>query len=137
MALSPLEPVDITEELAEATEPEPLRTYAIDFENGVVGGIVDGEAAIRQFVIKAIKTARFRFAIFDDDYGCELEDLIGQNATPELLEAEIPRVIEEALIYDDRIERVYNFKIKQEADSLFVSFYVDTAEETIQMEVAT
>lgn len=137
MALSPLEPVDITEELAEVTEPEPLRTYAIDFENGVVGGIVDGEAAIRQFVIKAIKTARFRFAIFDDDYGCELEDLIGQNATPELLEAEIPRVIEEALIYDDRIERVYGFSIKQEADSLFVSFYVDTAEETIQMEVTT
>jgi len=137
MALSPLEPVDITEELAEAIEPEPLRTYAIDFENGVVGGIVDGEAAIRQFVIKAIKTARFRFAIFDDDYGCELEDLIGQNATPELLEAEIPRVIEEALIYDDRIERVYGFSIKQEADSLFVSFYVDTAEETIQVEVTT
>lgn len=137
MALSPLEPVDITEELAEAIEPEPLRTYAIDFENGVVGGIVDGEAAIRQFVIKAIKTARFRFAIFDDDYGCELEDLIGQNATPELLEAEIPRVIEEALIYDDRIERVYGFSIKQEADLLFVSFYVDTAEETIQVEVTT
>lgn len=135
MALSPLEPVDITDELATVSEPEPLRTYALDFDSGVMGDIVVGTAAIKQFVVKAIKTARFRFAVYDDDYGCELDDLIGQNASRALLESEIPRVIEEALIYDDRIERVYNFTITKEADVLSVSFYVDTAEETIPMEV--
>lgn len=135
MALSPLEPVDITEDLVAANEPEPLRTYALDFDTGAVGGIVDGKSAIEQFIIKAIRTARFRFAVYDDDYGCELDDLIGQNATRALLEAEIPRVIEEALIYDDRIERVYNFTITKEADVLSVSFYVDTADDTLQMEV--
>lgn len=136
MALSPLDPVeDITEEMNAANEPEPLRTYALDFDTGAMGGIVDGPAALRQFVIKAIKTARFRFAVYDDEYGCELDDLIGQNATQALIESEIPRVIEEALIYDDRIERVYNFTITKEADVLSVSFYVDTAEETLQLEV--
>ncbi|GIP55240.1 DUF2634 domain-containing protein [Paenibacillus vini] len=135
MALSPLEPVDITEEFNAANEPEPLRTYALDFESGSMGGIIDGKAALKQFVIKAIKTARFRFAVYDDEYGCELDDLIGQNATRALMESEIPRVIEEALIYDDRIERVYNFKITKEADVLSVSFYVDTADDTLQMEV--
>ncbi|RCX22965.1 uncharacterized protein DUF2634 [Fontibacillus phaseoli] len=136
MALSPLEPADITEELNAASEPEPLRTYALDFETGAMGGVVDGKAALKQFVIKAIKTARFRFAAYDDDYGCELDDLIGQNATQALMESEIPRVIEEALIYDDRIERVYGFGITKEADVLSVSFYVDTADDTLQMEVA-
>lgn len=135
MALSPLAPVDITEELTADNEPEPLRTYALDFESGTIGSAIDGKAALKQFVIKAIKTARFRFAIYDDNYGCELDDLIGQNASQALLESEIPRVIEEALIYDDRIERVYNFTITKETNVLTVSFYIDTADDTMQMGV--
>ncbi|WP_262384569.1 DUF2634 domain-containing protein [Paenibacillus terrae] len=103
--------------------------------SGAVGGIIDGREAIRQFILKAILTSRFHFTIYDEDYGCELEDLIGQDVPLELLETEIPRVITEALIYDDRVDDVYGFDITKEADNLFVSFYVDVDGEEIPMEV--
>ncbi|MFK4473677.1 phage baseplate assembly protein W [Paenibacillus sp. RC73] len=139
MALSPLSAVDVdlSEDLDVVTETdvEPSRTYALDLDSGAVGGIIDGREAIRQFILKAILTSRFHFSIYDEDYGCELEDLIGQDVPMELLETEIPRVITEALIYDDRIDDVYGFDITKEADNLFVSFYVDVDGEEMPMEV--
>ena len=107
---------------------QPSRTYALNFDTGEVGGIIDGEAAIRQAIRKAIMTARFRYLIYGYEhlYGCELEDLIGQDLPIELLNAEVPRLISEALLVDDRIEDVYNFTIERKGDGLYVSFFVDT-----------
>jgi hypothetical protein len=136
MALSPLRPPE--ERAVEVTPtPQPSRTYALDFETGEVGGIIDGEAAIRQAIRKAIMTARFRYPIYGYEhlYGCELEDLIGQDLPIELLNAEIPRLISEALLVDDRITDVYNFTITREGDGLYVSFFVDTADGTLREEV--
>lgn len=99
---------------------EPSLTYSL-LPNSI-GGKIDGLEAIRQFIAKAIKTARDRFLIYDDQYGCDLESLIGANVTRELLEEEIPRVITEALIYDDRISDVVDFVITNEGDKVFVSF---------------
>lgn len=139
MALSPLPEVDVdlSEDIDVVTETdvEPSRTYALDLDSGAVGGVIDGREAIRQFILKAILTSRFHFTIYDSDYGCELEDLIGQDVPMELLETEIPRVITEALIYDDRIDDVYGFDITKEASDLFVSFYVEVDGEEIPMEV--
>jgi len=107
---------------------QPSRTYALNFDTGEVGGIIDGESAIRQAIRKAIMTARFRYLIYGYEhlYGCELEDLIGQDLPIELLNAEVPRLISEALLVDDRIEDVYNFTIERKGDGLYVSFFVDT-----------
>lgn len=129
MALSPLRPPE--ERAVEVVPtPQPSRTYALNFETGEVGGMVDGEAAIRQAIRKAIMTARFRYPIYGYEhlYGCELEDIIGQDLPIELLNAEIPRLISEALLVDDRITDVYNFTISREGDGLHVSFFVDTAD---------
>ncbi|MCM3784308.1 DUF2634 domain-containing protein [Neobacillus mesonae] len=136
MALSPLGPDEeiITTDDA-GLDVLPLRTYAINFDTGEIGGIVDGTDAIKQFIYKAILTARYRFPIYDSDYGCEIEDLIGSDASIDLLETEVPRVITEALIYDDRISDVYDFTLTREGDRLYVSFFVDVDEETIPMEV--
>lgn len=136
MALSPLKPAE--ERAVEiAATPQPSRTYALNFDTGEVGGIVAGREAIRQFIRKSIMTARFRFPIYGSDhmYGCELDDLIGQDLQIELLNAEIPRVISEALLVDDRITDVYGFVISREGDGLYVSFSVDTTEGTLQEEV--
>ncbi|MCP1354671.1 DUF2634 domain-containing protein [Aneurinibacillus migulanus] len=128
MALSPIEPITDDIEFGELTEediaPIPTRTYALNLETGEIGGIIDEESAIRQFIRKAILTARFRFLIYDDEYGCELEDLIGQDVPLELVQAEAPRLIYEALIYDDRVEDVTNFDIKRESDKLYIAFTV-------------
>lgn len=61
---------------------------------------------------------------YDDEYGCELEDLIGQDVPFEFLQSEVPRVIIDALIYDDRVEDVTNFDIKRESDKLYIAFTV-------------
>jgi hypothetical protein len=136
MALSPLQPAEEQNEVV-ATTPEPSLTYRLDYENGTIGGFIDGDEALRQFVIKAIKTARFRYLIYDDQYGSELEDLIGADVTEAFLNEEIPRVIREALIYDDRIADVRDFSIRRESDRVYVEFtVVKTDGDTLTEEVA-
>lgn len=135
MALSPL-PVEPDDPgVIDTDDEQPLKTYALDIEAGTLGGYVDGTEAIRQFIYKAIRTARFRFPIYDDDYGSEVDALIGQDVSLSLLETEIPRVIEEAIIYDDRIDSVHDFELTREGDRLYVSFYVDIADDVISLEV--
>lgn len=101
---------------------EPSLTYQL--LSNRLGGLIDGEEAIKQFIHKAIRTPRNRFLIYDDQYGCELEDLIGANVTRELLYDELPRVITEAIIYDDRIESVTNFNVQQLGDKTYINFTV-------------
>jgi uncharacterized protein (DUF1786 family) len=47
---------------------------------------------------------------------------------------EIPRLIEEALIYDDRISAVTDFEIEKKDDAFFVSFIVETDEGKLEIE---
>ncbi|MGE6488521.1 DUF2634 domain-containing protein [Paenisporosarcina sp. NPDC076898] len=113
---------------------EPSKTYAL--LNGRIGGNIDGEEAIKQFISKAIRTVRNRFLIYNDEYGSELENLIGANITRELLEEEIPRVVTETLIYDDRIASVNNFVVTYIGDKVFIQFSVTlTTGQTVESEV--
>ena len=106
MALSPLQP-DNRGNIIETDKPiSPSKTLSSILRTGKLGGFIDEELAMRQFIEKAVRTARFRHLIYDDEYGCELDDLIGSDVTQELISSEIPRVVKEALIYDDRIESV-------------------------------
>ncbi|MED3777980.1 DUF2634 domain-containing protein [Geobacillus stearothermophilus] len=123
-----LAPVNLDELNADnATETVvigPSKTYRIDFERGELGGTIDDDEAVLQFIQKAIMTARSRFFIYDDEYGCEIEDIIGKNVSSELLEEEVPRLIKEAIEYDDRIESASNFFIERKGDRLQVTFTV-------------
>jgi hypothetical protein len=135
MALTP-------ESIDEVTEPEiteedvaPSKTWAIDFENGTLDGFIDGDEAIKQFALKALITERSKYAIYSDDYGTELLDLIGEDVTASLLESEIPRMVEEALIYDDRVDSVSDIVLTRDGDKLYISFQLVTVTgEEITME---
>jgi phage baseplate assembly protein W len=127
MALTPNNETDILDDfLSKQTEPQPTKTYYLDFENGRIGSKIDGDLALKQFVIKAIITPRSRYAIYSDDYGCELDDLIGGDITPDLLNSEIQRMIRDALVYDDRISDVTNITVEKEGDKVYVNFTVVT-----------
>lgn len=115
-------------EINEEETIEPSKTYRLDFEKGRIGGFIDEEQAIRQFIRKALMTARFRFLIYDDQYGSELEYLIGSDVTDEFLQSEIPRAITDALIYDDRIVDVRDFEIERKKGDLYVTFLVETVD---------
>ncbi|MFZ4454343.1 DUF2634 domain-containing protein [Salibacterium aidingense] len=106
---------------------QPSKTWRLDFENGRIRRPIDGERAIRQFVRKTLMTERFRYAIYSADHGSELESLIGANITDNLKNVEIPRLVREALVVDDRIADVTNFEVERDKDAVFVTFDVVTA----------
>lgn len=128
MALSPLRTID--EQPNEVVAPMPSKTYQLNAVTNEIGGLIYGEQAIRQYVAKAVRTSRFRFLIYDGQYGSELDDLIGADVSDALLQVEIPRVVREALIYDDRVDDVVNFKIMRVDDRLYVAFTVELADGT-------
>lgn len=108
---------------------QPSKTYALDLMNKTLtNDTIDGESALRQFVVKTTLTARFRYLIYSTDYGCELEELIGKDVSEELLKVEIPRVVKEALLIDDRIEDVLDFSIDNQDGTLIISFRVVAVE---------
>ncbi|WP_435922504.1 DUF2634 domain-containing protein [Paenibacillus sp. DYY-L-2] len=135
----PLSPLQSREERFVEVKPVPLpsRTYVFDFESGQVKEkIIDGQEAIKQSIQKAILTARYRYLIYNSQYGCEIETLLGQDISPQLLHSELTRVITEALKEDDRIQAVEQFQIERDSDKLFVTFTVITAEGAIEQEVS-
>lgn len=136
------EPTDTQE--TTTTQVTYGKELAFDFEKGDFiyedgkPKVVEGIEALKVWIEKAIRTARYRFPIYSFQYGCELEDIIGLDLPRAVLESEVQRVIKEALIYDDRIEDVRDFIIERGGDWLKVTFTViTTLGDTLQQEVVT
>ncbi|HBO5951469.1 DUF2634 domain-containing protein [Bacillus velezensis] len=134
MALSPEIEFDDFEDDNEAIETS--RTYRIDFENGrITNELIAGLEAIKQFVYMALHTERYSYSVFSHDIGNELQEVLSDNETTDAYKKmEIPRLIEEALIYDDRISSVTDFEIDKSGDRFIVSFIVETDEGTLEIE---
>lgn len=118
--------------LVESQEYEslPSKTYRLDFVNKRIIGVVDGAEAIVQFIKKVLNTDKYAFSIYDWYYGNELFSLIGMPY--DYVRTECPRIIEEALLADDRILSVQNFEFsKSGADSLVMSCTVRTIYGTV------
>lgn len=103
----------------------PTFTYAIDFEKGTISKKVDGLPAMEQAIYKMLQTQRYQYAIYDWNYGFEIEDLFGKPR-PYVL-SELKRRIREALLVDDRIYEVDNFRFEAPSrDVIAVKFTVHT-----------
>lgn len=134
MSLTPIEYEILAEEedaldLDTDTLPviESSRTWRMDLENGRLRTFIDDEDAIRQYIRKALMTSRNRYLIYDDTYGEELRDLIGQNLTQDLMNVEIPRVVREAIEGDDRIQEVSDVTVTQyNSDGIHIEVTVIT-----------
>ncbi|MCQ4363018.1 DUF2634 domain-containing protein [Mycobacterium gordonae] len=133
MALSPIAGA-ADQRVEDAAVPiETSRTYELFTTE--MRAVIDGESAIRQFIRKALVTARSTFLIYDDQYGNEIDALIGQNVNNALFDAEIIRMVREALIYDERILSVGDFVITRSSDAVFMTFTAQTTEGSITEEV--
>lgn len=133
MTLTPINYVvdDLQDEsIAETlSQTEPSKTWKLDLENGRIEKQIDGAEAVRQYIRKALLTARNRYLIYDDAYGEEIRDLIGYNLTPALMDVEIPRLVREAIEYDDRISSVPSVEVSRyNADSILITVTVETIE---------
>ena len=125
------------DEIEEEGELE-TRTYNIDFANGRINGMISGLEAVKQAIVKILLTERYKNLIYSEDYGCEIKDtMMSEENTDAFLEVEIPDLIKDALLEDERILDVGNFEfyeIPGSIDSLLVTFDVSTIYGDISME---
>lgn len=102
----------------------PSLTWKINEERAEVRGTADELVAMKQAIHKILQTERYRYAIYDWNYGVELEELYGQNMT--FVIPELKRRIEEALLADDRVTAVTDFSFAQGKESVTAAFRVHT-----------
>ena len=102
----------------------PSLTWKIHEEQAEVRGNLDGLEAMKQAVYKILQTERYRYAVYDWNYGIELEELYGKNVTYVI--PELKKRMEEALLADDRVTAVTDFSFVQEKGSLTAECMVHT-----------
>lgn len=121
----------------ELEETDPVyRTYRMDFERKRIGGMIDGEEAVAQAIWKILSTTRFAHLIYDDQYGCDFFNKINNSGlTTSYLEADMSVMLEDALMYDERITGISDFSYEiLSHDSVHVSFVAETIYGELQME---
>lgn len=107
------------------SQEQPSKTYYLDRENKrIIGTVSDYLKAVEQAVYLILSTERYDYVMYSWNYGVELKDLFGQ-----IKEYVIPNLINrisEALLQDDRIINVTNFKYRIDRSKYFISFTVVT-----------
>ena len=126
---------DYLERIIDDELEQPTMTYKIDFETGRIQGFVDGIESVKQFIRKAIITERSKWRIYTDDYGCELSSMIGTDVTDGFLQSEIPRMVREAIEYDNRITSVNEITARQNGDAVFIYSDISTIYGDVTQEV--
>lgn len=103
----------------------PSLTYTFDqVNNRILRAKIDQIDAIKQFVSKTLQTIRYEDLMYSNFYGSEVESLVGTS--PDFARTEFPRLVKEALIFDDRITQVSGFQIEIIANELRASFIVQS-----------
>jgi len=133
MALIPSSIINIGEDVEIVSQP--TYTYYYDTVNKRIIGNIDGKQAMKQAIYKIIETERYEYLIYDWNFGIELESLIGKDIL--FISAELERIFLEALKQDDRVLSLSDFIIKEESDSIFISFTANTTEGNIDIEGVT
>ena len=121
--MTPTQEVELNMETIEK-QRMPSLTWKISEERAEVRGSVDELEAMKQAVWKILQTERYRYEIYDWNYGLELEELYGKNKTYVI--PELKKRIEEALLADDRVTAVTDFSFVQEKNSVTAKFMVHT-----------
>ena len=104
---------------------QPSLSYKMKIEKERIERTIDGIEVVKQMVYKTLMTSRYKYLIYNWNYGVEFDDLIGKPK--EFVKAELPRRIEDALIVDDRVDEVTDFEFRDiDKTTLAVRFKVKT-----------
>lgn len=107
-------------------EEKEYREYGLT-EKGDIGNFkVSNLEAIKIWVMHAMQTARYRYEIFSENYGSELEELIGTVNDEEYIESELERMIEECLKENSHVMGISEFTCVQKAEGWMCSFRLNT-----------
>ncbi|WP_363472744.1 DUF2634 domain-containing protein [Companilactobacillus musae] len=77
----------------------PTKTYQV--KNGRILNKFDGHEAMIQAVDKILKTERFVYPIYDNQYGNDFFELFGKSF--DYATVEVERMVKEAVLADDRV----------------------------------
>lgn len=117
-------PESITLKVNES-EVQPSLTFGVDFVNKKISGKVDEFEAVFQAIEKILSTAKYANVIYDWYYGNEIQNLVGKDFS--FVETELPRIVEEAVLQDDRVKSVSDFSIKRvDSETLEAVFHIST-----------
>ncbi|MGK0467157.1 DUF2634 domain-containing protein [Clostridium sp.] len=121
------------------------KSFNFDFVAGdfvVEDGKVEeltGIEALKVYIIKLIKTEKFKFKIYAtgeiDEYGITLMDLIHSNYPYFFIKSEIQREITEELLKNTEILGVKDFVFTREKRTLIVAFTVNSIYGPVESEV--
>lgn len=98
------------------------RTYQLSETK--IEGFVDGLEALKQAIYKILSTEQFEYPIYSFSYGIAWKELIGEERP--YVRAEMKRMIEEALLQDDRIREVDGFQFEFSGDTCRCTFNVSS-----------
>lgn len=119
--------ISVTFEYDDLLKPQETRTYAMDFRHKRIVGFIDDNEAVMQAIWKILSTRRFVFLIYDDQYGLDVLNRINVGLTKKYLNSDIPQMIEEALLSDERVVGVSDFRYEiLSSDSIHVEFIAVT-----------
>ena len=117
-----------------------LRDVAMDYEKGAplfAGGnpvVVSGLEAVKSWAWRAIQTARYRYSSFSWDYGCELENLVGQPYGQDTRRSEAVRYVQECLLINPYITDVRQIDVTFHDATLSIHCAVDTLYGEVQID---
>jgi len=74
-----------------------------------------------EWCVKAMSTERYRYLIYSDRYGEEIDTLLGKSRPHEVIESELKRMTRECLMCDPRTAKVDDFNFKWIPDGIMFS----------------
>ena len=115
---------------------EEYKEFGYDFKNDrMTGTIVTRKDALKVWVYHTLKTHRYTYSIYDWDYGEDVTDLIGQGYEKGYINSEVERRIKEALMINEKIQRVYDFDISFNEGLLTGKFKIDSIYGEVDIDV--
>lgn len=113
-----------------SVESMPSLTWYINKDTNRIQGTVDNYDAVVQAVQIILNVERFRWQIYSPYSGMQWRGLIGED--PGYVAAELQRRIRDALMMDDRVTGIKDFKYSIADDVLTASLTVTTVYGDVQ-----
>ena len=139
MSLYPFINPQINTSLADNTQLPLYKEYGWDFTNDKPllenndFKLVYKNEAIKVWIYHAIKTFRYAYSIYTDDFGTELDTLLGQKYTKGVTCLEANRYIEEALMINPYIKKINFIDTTFNGDVLNIRIKINTIYEEMEV----
>lgn len=82
---------------------------------------VTGSNAWAEWCVKALSSERYKYLIYSDNYGEEIDTLLGKSYPKKVIESEIKRMVKDCLLADKRTASVDDFNFTWIDDGIIFS----------------